>query len=313
MGVEVVNRSWLSQNLTRNYPLTEWAPRWDNTNSFQISNDLLVELYFPTGPGISIDPGRFYISSVAVFATGISISVGYADGTGLVETVAIATVATSAVNEFTPIPLYGINTFTGSVGKLVIGKLDGTYAQGAGQYVFTQAATSLDVDCIRPQLSGIASITVMNNNGVGVPLTGQIQLNMGSNFSIGMLEAGTLQFNAIQGAGLTAPCSCAGLPVTATPITSINGVTVTNGAATIVGDACLNVTTKGNGLQLQDSCSSPCCGCTELQTLQQNIDYILDQLRSMRDFQNRLQNAVSSLNNVALASSISSSGCTTCS
>jgi hypothetical protein len=308
MGVEVLNRSFLTQNANRAYPLVDWSSRLDRTGVFRLSDDLLVELYFPVGPAVSVDPGRFYIKTLSIFAAGVSIVLGYNDGGGVDLVVAVATAARTSIGEFTPLALNGVGAFAGSIGKLVIGRLDGVDAQGAGQFVFEPAATQLDVDCIRPQLLGVSSISVVDANGSTIPQTGNIRLAAGSNMRIVSPAPGKFRFDAIQGQGLTATCDCDGVPATARPITSIQGLTTLDGKFTIVGDACLEVSTAGNGIQLKDKCSSPCCGCQEAAALQQAIDYIRDQLRTLRDFQTRLTGQVQNLNSNVLSSRLLDSG-----
>lgn len=311
MGVDIQNRNWPAINLLRSYPIAEWADRLDTTGSFKLPDDLLVELYFPVGAGVAVSPTRFFLRRLAVYAAGLSLSLGYDDGAGGV-TVATAVVGRAGLEPFTPVPLNGLGAFAGSIGKLVIGRLDGTDAQGAGQYAFAPASTQLDVDCIRPQLSGVSALFVQDNNGVGPALTGDVRLALGANIRLSSPDPGEIRIDAIQGAGLNEDCSCAGLPAAAVPISSINGLSPASGVLAFVGDACIGVEASPGQLAFSDGCSQACCGCTEKEQLQASLDYVLEQVRSLRDFQNRLQAEVGRMNSVVIASRVNDTGCVDC-
>ena len=311
MPLDIQNRSWPAINLTRSYPCTDWATRQDVTESFTLPDDFLAELYFPVAADQAVSPANFFIQQLAIYATGLSLSLGYNSTSGAI-TVATMTVGRASFTPFMTLALPGQGAFISSIGKVVLGYLDGLDIQGAGHYWFSPAATQLDVDCIRPQLMGVSSIQIVDNNGPGKPLYGALQLGFGTN---GQLTASdqTIQISAIQGVGLNETCECSGLPATATPITSLNGLTSSTGAFTIVGDSCMQVSSLANGLKVSDSCSSPCCGCPEQQTLQNSINYILQQIRTMQDFQSRIQTEVARMNSVVIASKVNDSGCVTCS
>jgi hypothetical protein len=243
----------------------------------------------------------------------LSLSLGYDDGSDTGITVATMTVGRSAVTPYLALALPGQGAFSSSVGKVMLGHLEGLDAQGAGHYWFSPAATQLDVDCIRPQLLGVASVQIVDNNGAGAPLYGAMQLSLGSNVRLSNPDGQTIRIDAIQGAGLNETCTCSGVPASAIPISSFNGITSQTGAIEFTGDSCLQISTMSNGLRFSDSCSSPCCGCSELQALQSSIDYILQQIRTMQDFQNRLQTEVARMNSVVIASRVSDTGCVSCS
>lgn len=312
MPLDVLNRSWPGVNATRAYPLVEWGSRLDATGSFRLPDDLIVGLYFPVGPAIDVDPTRFYIKTVTVFATGVSVTLGYDDGVSPDVAVATAALARSQFKEFTPVALYGVGSFAASIGKIVFGGLDGVDAQGSGQFNFARLATTLDVDAVRPQLKGVGSIGVAAGGAEPVPLTGAVSLSLGSNLKVTVSGANSFRIDAISGVGLNTDCDCTGLPAAAAPIRSVNGVTAPDGKLTIAGEDCVQVSSLGAGLQFKDSCSSPCCGCAEKQQLQQAIDQILDQIRTVKNFTNRLQTEVQQMTGVVISSKVSDTGCVDC-
>ena len=310
----VIGTGFLADNLTRSYPLAPFATKADRSGSFRLPDDFLASLYFPVGPELSIDPSLFFIRSIGVFAAGYSLTLGYWDGSADGLAVASANIAASAVrgSEFLPVTLRGVGDFSGSIGKLVVGLDDGIEAQPGGFFTFDLDATRLDVDCIRPQLRGVGSISILDGVDQGTPLYGDVQLVLGANIQF-TNQGGALRIDAIQGAGLNPACSCGANPTAAPPITSINGIPADDGAFSLVAGDCIRITPQVAGLALADTCSSPCCGCAETATLQASQDFIMEQIKTLRDLINRVSAEVVKTTDVVIASKVSDTGCVSCS
>lgn len=301
------NRGWLDGNMSRAYPLAPWCSRVDETGTFTLPDDLLVELYFPVGPGVTVDPARFYIKSIAAYATGAAITLGYADGSRNGVAVAAATFPTGPTTRFVPTLLPGVGDFAGSTGKLMIGSTAGLAAQPGGLFNFNPEATQLDPDCVRPQLAGVRGIRVD-----GVMLDGVVQLALGRNIRLTAPTGDSIRVDAISGAGLVESGGCVGDAPAGTPITSVNGVPSANGAFSIVGDATIDVTADSTGLRLSNPTVSPCCGCPEIDELRDAVSFIMEQLRATRAFQNKLDSQVTRMNSVIIASRVNDGGCVAC-
>jgi hypothetical protein len=316
MPIGIWNLEWLNHNSQRSYPLAEDATKTDTTGTFTLPDDFLLGLYLPVHAGLDVDVENFFIASVSVSANGYNISIGYDDGTG-----SVAIVATAAINQSTHVPnmsyaLPGSGAFDDTVGKIVIGVLDSINLQPAGQFAFDYAGGKLDADCIRPMIRGIQSIRVLNNGELSAPVYGHIVLAAGSNFQITLNQVpglpAEIRFDAVDGAGLTEDCSCEG-GATAGPIMTVNGIGPDPaGNFQLNGSACLEITPVSNGLQLEDSCSSPCCGCAELEQITREIEIIGQNAQTLENFVNSLATKVETFSQVVLGSQINDQGCVQC-
>jgi hypothetical protein len=315
MPIGIWNLEWLNHNSQRSYPLAEDATKTDTTGTFVLPDDFILGLYLPVHAGLNVDVENFFIASVSVFANGYNISIGYDDGSGNV-----AIVATAMINQATHTPnmsyaLPGTGAFDDTVGKIVIGVLDSINLQPSGQFGFDYAGGKLDADCIRPMIRGIQSIRVLNNGELSAPAYGHIILSAGSNFQITLTQLpglpAEIRFDAVDGAGLTETCDCEG--TVGGPILTINGIGPDPaGNFQFNGSACLEIKPVGNGLQFDDTCSSPCCGCAELEQITKEIEIIGQNAQTLENFVNSLATKVDTFSQIVLGSQINDSGCIQC-
>jgi hypothetical protein len=317
MPVGIWNLEWLNHNSQRSYPLAEDATKVDLTGTFTLPDNFILGLYFPVHAGLDVDVENFFVASVSVFATGYNISIGYNDPTaGTTTIVASAIISQSTHTPNTSYALPGIYPFDDSVGKIVIGVLDSINLQPAGQFLFDYAGGKLDSDAIRPMIRGIQSIRVLNNGELSAPITGHVILSAGSNFQLLLTQVTgqptQITFNAIDGTGLTSTCECEGT-VTG-PIMTINGIGPTpTGNFSLVGSQCLDIEPATNGLQLTDTCSSPCCGCAELEQITHEIEMIGTGEATLENFVNQLAAQMNTFSQVVLGSRLADQGCVQCS
>lgn len=317
MPVGLWNLEWLNHNSQRSYPLAEDATKVDTTRTFTLPNDFILGLYFPVHAGLDVDVEQFFIYSVSVFATGYNISIGYFDPTtNTVTIVASAVISQSAHVPNTSYALPGVYPFDDSVGKIVIGVLDSINLQPAGQFLFGYAGGKLDSDAVRPMIRGIQSIRILNNGELSVPITGHVILSAGSNFQLALAQITgqptQITFSAIDGTDLTGTCDCEGT-VTG-PIKTINGIGPTpTGNFALVGSQCLDITPISNGLQFNDTCSSPCCGCAELEQITHEIEMIGTGEATLENFVNQLAAQMNTFSQVVLGSRLADNGCVQCS
>jgi hypothetical protein len=308
------DQEFLNQNSQRAYPLAEDATRVDESGSFTLPDDFLLELYLPVHAGIDVQPERFFLRSVASYAAGYNVAIGYDDGSGDPPVVATAVIARDAHREYDPYILPGTGDFDDVRGVAVIGRTDEIDRQPSGRYFFAFAAGKLDPDCVRTIIRGVSSLTVVNGTERSPRLYGDIELISGTNVQISVVSAGTvnqIRFDAIEGAGLTENCACE--EAIGPPIRTINRIAPrADGDFTLLGNNCLELAVIGNGLKLDDRCSQPCCGCVELEKLTRELDQFGNEAVTLRSFMDRLQREVYSMRDNLLGSRLNSQGCSTC-
>lgn len=310
----VLNAPWPAQNAVRAYPFASWCPRTDESGAFRIPDDLIVAASFPTGPEVAIDPTRFHLLSLSIYANGVGLRLGYA-GPGGVTPAAAANIPRAGFRHDTTVPLVGLGEFAGSTGTITFGSLVGLASQPAGRFAFDLAGAALDADVVRPQLRGVAAIRVAGADGTETALDGVVTLRFGLNSRVSSPLPGSIRIDAIQGEGLKAGCECDSTSEAATPpIAAINGIPAGAGAAfDLIGDACLTVDAAGSTIAMADSCSSPCCGCDEQDRLRSAIDDVLEKIRTLEGFVSRVDSAVARFTEVVVASKVSDAGCVECS
>lgn len=317
MPLNTLNVEWLNANAQRKYPLADHADPSDVTNTFRLPEDFIVGLDLPVHAGLDVDASRFFVRNVGVYANGFSVAVGYQPASGDPSIVAVASISRDQFTVNSVWNMSGVNDFADTSGKITIGRLDGIDAQPGGFFTFDYAATPVEADCVRPIIRGVSSITVVNGAERSEPMYGDIELVAQSNFQLTpVVVAGQdpqIRMSAIAGEGLNELCVCVGDDETNPPIRRINGIPPTPaGDFTVLGNDCLQVVGIDFGIRLDDTCSSPCCGCEELAGITNNLNVLFGQQQTMSSYLSRLETQLTSLNQTVLGSKISDSGCVTC-
>lgn len=310
MPVGLLNVQWLNSNSVRAYPLADVGTRRDSTGTIRVPDSFLLSLYFPVHAGLATQPEKFYLQSLVLAPTGITLTIGYDDGTGSPPAVATTSIAKATHREFQSYALPGINDLDDSIGHVVIGKLTDIDLLPAGLYTFLPAATPLEVDAIRPNIRGIASITVVNGSDRSGRVYGDVELVARDNMRIAVstVDAVTqLAFSAIRGEGLNEEGACVDV-VTGEPIRFINGIPPgPDSNFKFTAEQCITIDPIPNGLKFTDTCSSPCCQCSELTALRTQLDRFADGEVTLRTFVTNLAAATAQLSSVILTSRISPS------
>lgn len=300
---------YLGANAVRSFPLADDATKSDVTGAFTIVDSFLVELYLSLPWSLAVDPSNFYLASLAVFPIGYAVSIGYDDGTGSPPTVATATFAAATHTENRAYALSGTGDFSAITGKVVVGTLDDINLQPAGLWTFAYAGGKLDPDTVRPIIKGLSALTVTSGGVTSAPLYGDVELVAGTNVRL-TITGQSIRIDAIDGAGLTAGCSCTGGTTPPPPILTINGIGPDpSGAFTIVGNACMDVAASGTGLTLSDLCSQPCCGCPELEALTAEIGHVDDEATTVAAYLAGLQAQVDAMSANVLGSRLGDAPC----
>lgn len=313
MPILATNYEWLNHNSMRSYPFAEEASRSDTSGSITIPNSFVVGLNFPVTPALSVDPSRFFLKSLYVFPAGCTLEIGYDTGAGTVVA-ATTTVAeaTHTLNRSYALP--GVEDFAGGSGTITIGRFDEMSQLPPGAYTFDLAGGRLEVDCIRPMISCIPSITVVNGSDRSEEIVDFIELAAGANIRLTVSETEELTritISAISGEGLLEECGCDELR--GDPIRTINRVRPgADGNIDLLGNECLVVEPGDALIRLLDRCSTPCCGSDELNALARQLDRLNDGVTAVQALASATSAAVTQLSGTILASRISDSGCISC-
>ena len=309
MPVDAIsNIEWLNANSQRAYPLTLDASKKDITGSFTLPDDLLVDFIMSVHMAPTIYPGHFHVSGLNIFNRGITILFGY-DG------VDIASInipfATHTLN--TAYYFQGTGDFYDAYGHAIIGSVENTQAGAVGAFTFDLAGGQLQPGVIRPDIRGITSLTLTNGDDTSDPIYGDVVFVAGTNMRltpITTVEGTQIRFDAINGEGLTADCECDNI-TDAPPIRTINGIPPdpTTGNFVLTGSECIDIQAATNGLELEDKCSEPCCGCKELELLTTQLQGMATQLTTLENFAARLMGNFEQFNLNVLASRLSNIPC----
>lgn len=315
MPLGLWNVEWLASNEERAYPFFEEASRTDTTGEFKIPDQLLCALQLSVPCSMDASPDAYFVSGLNVFSAGLTLNVSYDDGTASPPLVATSVVPFSSASEFNTFALSGVGVYDDVVGRVVIGKLDQLLASPPGTYSFTPVTGQLDTDCIRPQLRGVGGIVVINGSDSSIPLRGTVELQAGTNARLSVSSvggAGTIRLDAISGEGLNADCGCG--TSAGPPIMTINGIGPDpSGNFTLGGTDCMQVGAATNGLNLNDTCSSPCAGCGDLQAITNDLATFASNVGNLVNFLNGLEASVTQSNASILGSRLSDQGCPGCS
>ena len=308
---------WLNANSMRSYPLSDSASK--TNGSFRIPDGLILALYFPVNASVNVEPENFFISSLTVFGTGLSLTLSYYDGTNSISA-ATAVMSFDGHTEYKSYALAGSGDFVDSVGKVVFGKLEYIEKLDAGQHLFTYNQAKLDTDVVRPIIRGVSSVVLVNGSDKSERLNGVLELVAGNNMRLSVVSSSSasndvtqIRFDAISGAGLSNSCVCTTDDDTSPCISTINGISPTlGGDFSFLTDECLELTAQTNGLKIEDVCSKPCCGCAELEAVTNDLTRFGDAALTLQNYLNRLEGSVNRMNITILGSRLGDAGCVNC-
>lgn len=310
------NLQWLNHNSQRSYPLTVRASKRDEGDAVSIPDDFIVGLYFPVHAGNNVQADKFFIRTLLINPTGYNIAIAYDNGDIEPPIVAAVNIAKSTHVENQVYALPGVNDFAESVGRVAVGRTETVDALPPGQYHFTAEAGELEFDSIWPIIRGVSSLTLVNGSDRSAKIYGDVELVAGNNIRLTPVvtegEDPQVIISAISGEGLNEDCICDEEEL-GPAIRTINGIgPLPNGDYRLLGDECLLLQPIANGLQLEDDCSKPCCGCDKLDAINQRLDALNDQLITLNSFSNRVQTEVTQMAQVVLGSRLGDRSCLEC-
>lgn len=308
---KLINVDWLNQNAARKYPLADDATATDTTGSFTLPDDFILELDLPVHAGLDVEPGRFFVSAVAAYATGFLITVSYQPEDGEAVPAASAVVPRDGHERYQVYALGGVDPFYDTSGHVVVGRLDAIDRQPAGMFRFDFEAGRLDPDATRPVIRGVTGLILVNGSEESAPVTGDVRLVAGTNVRL-TVDGQDVRVDAIAGEGLVDECVC-DESAPGNPITSIGGVQPTPGGDFFfVGDGCVQFQAIPNGLRVVDTCSEPCCGFGELEKITEALERVLAEKKTAQSFVDRLQANVDVMNTTVLGARLSDRTCVIC-
>lgn len=231
------NYEWSNFNALRKYPIQTNCTPHTKDKLFTLPNSVIVDAVLQ----MSYEwQQQFYISKIDYSPLQFYIEISQAETSNL---------ALQGILTGTTIFLTGVNPYTYSVGKIIIGSLDDL---PYGSYEFYPYSTLLEPCNVLKLNSGIASLNGITDGNINlVSQTNVVITKTGSNIVIDTQD------------GL---CACDENPC----IKSINGIYAKN--FLIDGTGCVKVNNGTNGIIIENTCESSCCGCTEINDMLDRIN-----------------------------------------
>lgn len=265
----VENIEWLNQNLLRAYPLREDSDMTPTVSGGARATGLMLPMYLISDFSFTLafdavsDGAVPCLTSVTNAGTEVSLSISLGGSI-------LAVVSGSASD-----PVNTVHVVTGQgdnsdcCGWIVLGDIARAAEElPQGVYEFADGQVPFEVSTLGIAPRGVRSITAVGRYGLTTydKLTGNVKLIAGSDMRVlndGPQNAIWLQAESNTGYERTGKCPCGtdGQKV----VKTVNGMNVEN--IHIVGDgSCIDVTTRNDPAEVKiaDTCSTPCCGCAEL-------------------------------------------------
>ena len=311
MTIAVRNLSWVYHNTQRPYPFTLEATLKDLTGTFEIPWDFVVGLTLPVHWGVNVKTGNFFLRRLASYSNGYWLTIGYDSESGPID-VASAIVPKASHKPGNYYNLSGVADFIDSRGFIQIGELENIGLQPTGQYEFDLTGAMFEPDVIHPFIRGVMSLQAQNGNDLSALAFGRVVLRAGRNMRLRtVMEANEdpiVIFDAIDGEGLSDECVCdenQANPVRTIQMVGPNG----QGNINLLGNECFDVVPAEHALILKDKCSTPCCGCKELEIVTSTLESFGSKATTLENFLVALEERVTAMDQVVFGSRLGDRGC----
>jgi hypothetical protein len=272
------NLSWNQYNESRKFPLLYNCDPVSADGNFRIPDDFLTGFYISHNLGTKLsDPGGFFISGITWYGTGIIVSVGYRDNSGVISKVAETTIdITQAVPQVSHLLGYSDSFLSGYI---IIGQVNALREQPTGEWTFNYAATTLDPFCVRFIATELSELYIRNEDKTAGPFKGVITLQAGEKI---LLEPSSADDNLLSCLAAR-PESGTLVRITALEdetgkyVKTINAVRPDadgNILFSVPADSrCLAIAENltEHSIDFTDTCSEPCCTCTELAPINEAV------------------------------------------
>lgn len=270
MLIGAFNSEFLNHNSLRSYPLSEKATKTPADGSdFRIPNDFFVGAKIvTTASPAEVKVDEFYISKITVYSQGANVTISYAGNE-------VATCSLANNEEIYPtFALTGVGEFASQyhiTGHITLGSFE-TLKNWPGSYSFDLSGGRLDPDVINYSVALITPLVIsVGESGSEVPIT-----------SMSVIDH--VRFTAGKGIKVTEQVDSSGRAVFkiskemgagdgTTYIRTINAIAPDESGNFQIESltGCLSVDAVDNGITLSETCTDPCCGCEELETIDQQI------------------------------------------
>lgn len=269
---------WLNQNALRNYPFRENAQRRphlsDGSLLAPLPNRVVVDFVMTVGSEVSTD---VYLRKLALVGDSLTFVFGSGD-----EDCATVHVDMSGHAPNKGYGFSGTGEYADARGCLVVGDLTGLSDElPDGVYDFSEEETLFEHRCVRPSVRRVSSISLQDPNTgyASKKLRGNVKLIAGQNVYLRFdADLNAIWIGADGNSGYNETCDCGG----ETSVKTLNGISVEN--ITLVGDDCVSVSTSGNTIRISDKCSKPCCGCAEIDFINEKIIQLNTALRKLDSY-----------------------------
>jgi hypothetical protein len=280
------NKGWLNENAARAYPFKEDISR-TSSSGVTIPNLLLVDLIFVVPGGLV---NTYYLKTLLY--GGDTLTLVFADSSDITISSIVVDLTAHTTNQ--GYDLSGVGSFEDSRGRVVIGDTKDLFrVLPEGVHSFTADQTELESRTVRPDVRGIRYAQIVNADGdISDKIAGILRLTAGQNIQLvyvppviqdlpdpitgepvpTVITPAGVRIDAIDGIDFNEECDCESALPALTPIQTINGVEPDNDGNIVIesSEACLTVNATSGTINLEDTCSTPCCGCTELEFITSN-------------------------------------------
>ena len=290
-----VFQEWLNSNAHRAYPFREdtvLSPV--GALAVTLPNYVFVDLVLAVGgdPSVSVQLGQLSFA-------GNFLSAVFVDGSGNTVTSVAVNLATHLPNAY--YALTGVGDYSDARGKVVLGNLSALRSDlPEGAYSFALGSAQLEPSVVRPDIRGVRSLQVGTTNAASNLLYGNIRLVAGPSIQLTYLGSNQIRIDALGTPNFNEPAACDESYSPPVPVSTINGIPAAN--VKIVGDGkCVDVSVSGNVITIADTCSQPCCGCSELEFLTQRIELLQTVLKNTETYAAVLNDRITNLIDAMLA------------
>lgn len=274
---------WSSLNALRRYPLREGASLLSDDGFFSIPDTLIVDFTLSATSDVS---RRFYVSQVFNKITSVVIEVK----DNLDTVVGSVEIFNDTHTQDSDYFLTITNDYVGSNGKITIGSLEDLTQQPAGRFTFLLSATEFEPRTIIPGIRGVDRIEFIDaQNGI-YDLSGDVTLTTRSNMTFSYAQS-TVYLDAGDNLGLNKPCAVTNC------VKTINGVVPNplNGDISLLGIDCIDISSPAQyTLNMEDTCCTPCSGCTELEELTTRLTSLENKFLDLKTGYNNVNSQLNS-------------------
>jgi hypothetical protein len=265
---------YLNANAYRRFPFRENSGMAAD-NNWVLPNNFMVDAFFSV-PADTLD--YIWLSSLAI---GVStVVIGFSAGLGTTENQLGSVIVPKTGHQFgSSYQLSGSGAYARVKAVITLGDLDALL----GVYSFSSDQTSIEPCLVRHSIPGLGGLSITTDGQTTGPLTGDIELVAGQNVDLSVSgNTITVSFVGQQQFEENIPEGTRVLTVNGIPVESVQ----------IVGDDCVDVQTSGSVISISDLCSTPCCGCPELEEITRRLADLTTSLANLDTYSQALDTKI---------------------